>query len=113
MLRMKSLLWALGLLAIAAVCRAQTFADQEHALKDALHNKTLYIKGFSAEKEVHFVWTGTSLGVPNAPIHTLGALKIKNVKVTSGSVEIDGERSTLMKKPGGGFGLSDTSDSVK
>lgn len=113
MLRMRRTLNALAALAIATTMPAQAPQNPEQALKDALLHKTLYVQGFSAEKEVHFVWTGTSLEIPDAPIHTLGALKIKNVKVGPNLVEIDGDRSTLVKMENGKLGLSDVSTPVK
>jgi TonB family protein len=103
---MSKRVWAgvlVGLLAVGAA--AQDVKDGETRLRDAVMNKQLFLRGFSAEDTVRWRWDGGSLVLQAPKIRTLGVMTATSVKVKGNKVEIEGERHTLVHERDTKYGL--------
>lgn len=92
--------WLLvALLSMAAgIFQAQSVKDGEKALRDAVLNQQLYLRGFAADDVVRWEWDGKTL-VEQPPLaHMLGAFTATSVRVKKHSVEIRGDLRELIKE---------------
>jgi hypothetical protein len=106
MLRMKRLIWIVGLIGISAAACAQTQQQVEQALKNALEKKSFCVRGFSADDVVNFRWNGTEMALPSPTFRTLGVITVSSVKLSQDTLVINGERHTILKKADNSLAVS-------
>ncbi len=82
---------------LAGGLQAQTAEDAEKALRAQLVAQRLVARGFSADAEIHYQWTATSLVMHEPRLRTFGVVEVSSIKLKRGQVEIRGERETLLK----------------
>jgi TonB family protein len=101
-------LWAgilLGTL-ITVGAAAQTSQQTEQALKDALLKKQMYLRGFSGDAAVHWIWENGVLVLQPPQFRVLEATIPRSVKVKGNKVEIEGDRLWLYRNNDSTFALA-------
>src|SRR5665213_3041914 len=88
--------WVLAL-AVGMGIGSAAAQDAEQALRNALVNNQMYLRGYSADPVVRWRWNGKEL-VNEAPhLRTVGVFVAASVDISGEQVEIGGLRRTLLR----------------
>jgi hypothetical protein len=111
---MKFQAWTIVCL-LGVVCgtvRAQSPADGERALRAAVMNHQLYMRGFSADPVMRWRWDGKTLVEERPAVRMFGVFLAGSLIVTGDKVEIRGELHALLEKKDSTLVLAQASDNV-
>lgn len=111
---MKFQAWTIVCL-LGAVCgtvRAQSPRDGEQALRAAVMNHQLYLRGFGADAVMRWSWNGEALVEDQPTVRMFGAFVAGSVIMTGGKVEIRGELHAPLEKKDSSLVLAQASDDV-
>jgi hypothetical protein len=84
---------------LTVTLRAQAAPDLKAAGKmflDSTAKQRLILKGFSADPNVEYRWTGNKLVMQTPSVHTFGVFEAETVKDKKGVLELAGRRRTLL-----------------
>lgn len=89
--------WILPLSFAALTAHAQTISESTTALRDALLKQQRYLRGFSADTEIHWTWKDGALIQTEPKVHIFSAVVPSSVKVKGSKVEITAERYAIFR----------------
>jgi TonB family protein len=90
------LVWIL--LAITTVAaRSQSVGDETKALSSAIVKHQRYLRGFSADAEVHWRWKDGALVADQPSAHMLSAVVARSVKVSGNKIAITADRYAVVR----------------
>jgi TonB family protein len=85
---------------------AQVVGNSEKLFRDAVLEKQLYLRGFSADPIVHLHWRGSGLEGDTPQTRTVGVLVAHKVMVKRESITIFASRYTVLRGGSSGFLLA-------